>query len=301
MDGELDPEQAVALIAALCADDELRAEWIAFHLAGDALRSTEVASAHSKSFCMSVAAAIAREPAIVAPRAWARQGAPLRRYILPGLAVAASAAVIGFVAVPLLRNADTQAPVQATAVQAPPAAVATAEHPDEARRTACRDHGRERACAAGLSGRASRTDDRRGLSARDPVPAYGHRPVRKSLMQPACPVSPAAATIHRWLATAAARGQCGHLSFHCRAGTRPRRPPRRQSARRCSGSRRSSGPRCASTTAGRSSIRPVARCAPRASPTCSTVPARTNGYRRSTASRVNTSACAPRAMTRFAA
>ena len=138
MDGELDPEQAAALIAALCADDELRAEWIAFHLAGDALRSTEVASAHSNSFCMSVAAAIAREPAIVAPRAWTRHGAPLRRYILPGLAVAASAAVIGFVAIPLLRNVDTQAPVQAAAVQAPPAAVATAEHPDElaARRAA---------------------------------------------------------------------------------------------------------------------------------------------------------------------
>ena len=138
MDGELDPEQAAALIAALCADDELRAEWIAFHLAGDALRSTEVASAHSSSFCMSVAAAIAREPAIVAPRPWMRHGAPLRRYILPGLAVAASAAVISFVAVPLLRNANTPAPVQAAAVQPPSAAVVTAEHPDElaARRAA---------------------------------------------------------------------------------------------------------------------------------------------------------------------
>ncbi|HJW53315.1 MAG TPA: RseA family anti-sigma factor [Burkholderiaceae bacterium] len=138
MDGELDPEQAAALIAALCADDELRAEWIAFHLAGDALRSTEVASAHSSSFCMSVAAAIAREPAIVAPRPWMRHGARLRRYILPGLAVAASAAVISFVAVPLLRNANTPALVQAAAVQPPSAAVVTTEHPDElaARRAA---------------------------------------------------------------------------------------------------------------------------------------------------------------------
>ena len=138
MDGELDPEQAAALIAALCADDELRAEWIAFHLAGDALRSTEVASAHSSSFCVSVAAAIAREPAIVAPRLWMKRGAPLRRYILPGLAVAASAAVISFVAVPLLRNANTPAPVQAAAVLPPSAAVATLEHPDElaARRAA---------------------------------------------------------------------------------------------------------------------------------------------------------------------
>ena len=137
MDGELDPEQAAALIAVLCADDELRAEWIAFHLTGDALRSTEVASAHSKSFCTRVAEAIAREPAIVAPRAWAGQGSPLRRYILPGLAVAASAAVISFVAIPLMRNSEPQMPVQA-AVQSLPAAVATAEHPDEvaARRAA---------------------------------------------------------------------------------------------------------------------------------------------------------------------
>ena len=138
MDGELDPEQAAALIAVLCADDELRAEWIAFHLAGDALRSTEVASAHSKSFCMSVAEAIAREPAIVAPRAWAAQGSPLRRYIVPGLAVAASAAVISFVAIPLMRSTEPQMPVQVVAVQPPPAAVAAAEHPDEiaARRAA---------------------------------------------------------------------------------------------------------------------------------------------------------------------
>ena len=137
MDGELDPEQAAALISVLCADDELRAEWIAFHLAGDALRSTEVASAHSKSFCMSVAEAIAREPAIVAPRAWAGQGSPLRRYILPGLAVAASVAVIGFVAIPLMRSSEPQMPVQA-AVPPPPAAVAAAEHADEvaARRAA---------------------------------------------------------------------------------------------------------------------------------------------------------------------
>jgi sigma-E factor negative regulatory protein RseA len=138
MDGELDPEQAAALIAVLCADDELRAEWIAFHLAGDALRSTEVASAHSKSFCTRVAEAIAREPAIVAPRAWAGQGSPLRRYILPGLAVAASAAVISFVAIPLMRSTEPQMPVQAVAVQPPPAAVAAAEHADEvaARRAA---------------------------------------------------------------------------------------------------------------------------------------------------------------------
>ena len=131
MDGELDPAQTGALTAVLCADEALRAEWIAFHLAGDALRSAEVASAHSRSFCMRVAAAIAREPAIVAPRALTGQGSPLRRYILPGLAVAAS------VAIPLMRNTEPQMPVQA-AVQPPAAAVAAAEHADEvaARRAA---------------------------------------------------------------------------------------------------------------------------------------------------------------------
>jgi sigma-E factor negative regulatory protein RseA len=121
VDGELGQEEARRLMAALCADPELRSEWISFHVVGDALRSSEVASAHSISFCQRVAAAIALEPTVLAPRSVGvvRQ---MRRFAIPALAVAASAAVIGYVAVPMLQPT---APVQQAAVRSqPPAPVA---------------------------------------------------------------------------------------------------------------------------------------------------------------------------------
>lgn len=138
MDGEVDTRTAGGLLATLCSSSELRSEWIAFHLVGDALRSSEVAASHSDRFGARVADAIAREPAIVAPRGL-MHSSPLRRYLLPGIAVAASAAVISFVAVPLLRNAET-APAQQASV-APAQTVATttpSERPEEvaARRAA---------------------------------------------------------------------------------------------------------------------------------------------------------------------
>ncbi|HTN49996.1 MAG TPA: sigma-E factor negative regulatory protein [Burkholderiaceae bacterium] len=131
MDGEVvDSRDVGSLIAAVCANAELRAEWVAFHLVGDALRSTEVASAHSSAFCTRVAESIAREPAIVAPRM--TSASPLRRYLVSGIAVAASVAVIGFVAVPLIRNTDSPPTQQATVKALQPVAVASAERPDEA-------------------------------------------------------------------------------------------------------------------------------------------------------------------------
>jgi sigma-E factor negative regulatory protein RseA len=133
MDGEVDARTAGGLLATLCSSSELRAEWIAFHLVGDALRSSEVAAGHSDGFGARVAAAIAREPAIMAPHALRTSPSPLRRYLLPGIAVAASAAVIGFVAVPLLRNAETP-PAQQASVAPAQTVVATtpAERPEEA-------------------------------------------------------------------------------------------------------------------------------------------------------------------------
>ncbi len=79
------------------------------------------------SFCERVAAAIAREPTVLAPRslAAAAAGAPVRHS--DGLAVAASAAVIGYVAVPMLQPPGS-APVQQAAVsgqQAPAPAADT--------------------------------------------------------------------------------------------------------------------------------------------------------------------------------
>lgn len=102
LDGELDQPEAGRIIAALASDAALQREWHELHRAGDALRSQEVAACDAEGFCAKIAAAIAAEPAILAPRA--TRGSPgLRRYWVPGIAVAASMAAIGFIAVPLLR------------------------------------------------------------------------------------------------------------------------------------------------------------------------------------------------------
>jgi sigma-E factor negative regulatory protein RseA len=125
MDGELSPDEANRLLESLCADAQLRSQWTAYHVVGDALRSNEVAAEHSAAFCSRVAEAVSREPTVLAPRG-ATRGLPLRRYLAPGLAVAASVAVIGFVAVPLMRTtAPTTPSVQQATIQpsiAPPAA-----------------------------------------------------------------------------------------------------------------------------------------------------------------------------------
>lgn len=141
MDGELAPEESRALLAALCSDSTLRRDWVAFHVVGDALRSHEVAAAHSAGFCTRVAQAIEREPTVLAPGALAARRPALRRWLAPGIAVAASAAVIGFVAVPLLRPAAGPAPQVATnAAPAPgaatPLAAAALPTEDTARRAA---------------------------------------------------------------------------------------------------------------------------------------------------------------------
>lgn len=102
LDGEMDRAEAIAAIAALCADPALRRYWHELHRVGDALRSHEVAASDSEAFCARVAAVISAEPTVLAPRAvHASQG--VRRYWMPGLAVAASAAAVAFIAVPLMR------------------------------------------------------------------------------------------------------------------------------------------------------------------------------------------------------
>lgn len=142
VDGELDAREAGELISALCSDEQLRAQWTAYHAVGDALRSSEVASTHSAEFCRRVWAAVEQEPAILAPRNLQRRS-PLRRYLTPGLAVAASVAVIGFMAVPLMRP-DAPAPVasaptvplaQPAATIVPPAPEVAAAGDPDARRT----------------------------------------------------------------------------------------------------------------------------------------------------------------------
>jgi len=130
VDGELDAREAGELIAVLCRDAQLRAQWTAYHAVGDALRSSEVAATHSASFCERVWSAVEQEPAILAPRNLQRRS-PLRRFLTPGLAVAASVAVIGFVAVPLMRS-EEPATAQPALLAQPPATTTTAAAPQAA-------------------------------------------------------------------------------------------------------------------------------------------------------------------------
>lgn len=100
IDGELDAEQAARVLDALCRDPELQRRWSDLQLVGDALRSTEVAACHLDGFCARVRTALAAEPTVLAP---GRPRTLVRRYAVPGAAVAASVAAIAFVALPLLR------------------------------------------------------------------------------------------------------------------------------------------------------------------------------------------------------
>ena len=106
LDGEMDRSEAAAVIAALCTDPALRRHWHELHRVGDALRSDEVAACDAEAFCARVAAAISAEPTVLVPRG-ARTGFGLRRYWMPGLAVAASAAALAFIAIPLMRAPET--------------------------------------------------------------------------------------------------------------------------------------------------------------------------------------------------
>ena len=105
VDGEMDRSEAAAAIAALCADPALRRHWHELHRVGDAVRSNEVAACDAEPFCARVAAAISAEPTVLAPRP--PQASGLRRYWVPGVAVAASAAAVAFIAVPLMRAPET--------------------------------------------------------------------------------------------------------------------------------------------------------------------------------------------------
>jgi len=113
IDGEMDRGEAEATIGRLCADPALLRQWHELHLVGDALRSNEVAACDVFQFCARVSAAIAQEPTVLAPRPAAVLG--LRRFWVPGLAVAASVAAVSFIAVPLLRSPETASIAQAIA------------------------------------------------------------------------------------------------------------------------------------------------------------------------------------------
>lgn len=123
MDGEADDAMVAACLREWATSETVRGDWALWHAAGDAMRSSEVAAFHADRFTARVAAALADEPAIIArPRSNRRL---MTRVILPGAAVAAAAAMLTVVALPVLRGGVAEGPQlaqQAPTVAALPAA-----------------------------------------------------------------------------------------------------------------------------------------------------------------------------------
>jgi len=101
MDGAAEPHAVARACAAWREDEAARADWYAYHLIGDVLRSDDLAQApqHDQAFLATLRERLAGEPVVLAPvpapPAWATHAvAPRRRGWMAPVAVAA-----GFVAV----------------------------------------------------------------------------------------------------------------------------------------------------------------------------------------------------------
>jgi len=128
LDGELDADQCTTLVERLRQDQAAGDTWAMFNCVGDAMRSADVASFHSAGFVARVAAALEREPTVLAPAGLSQRPA-VRRWLLPGAGAAAAAAVLLVVGLPwrqatLSETSVAKAPTgPATAVVAAPASV----------------------------------------------------------------------------------------------------------------------------------------------------------------------------------
>jgi sigma-E factor negative regulatory protein RseA len=116
LDGELDPKQDRAMLDRLKRDPSLRAQFEWFNLAGDALRSHEVAACHHPRLVEQVCEALKSEPVRVGPGALS--GSRVRRHIATGITVAAAAGVLAVVALPQLRGTETVTPATTAALPA---------------------------------------------------------------------------------------------------------------------------------------------------------------------------------------
>ena len=94
MDGELDEHEARRVVLGLKDAGEARESWATYHTIGDVLRGESL-----PAFDVSgrVAAAVADEPAILAPRRPARMNRPLT-YALSAAASVSAMAVVGWMA-----------------------------------------------------------------------------------------------------------------------------------------------------------------------------------------------------------
>jgi negative regulator of sigma E activity len=104
LDGELEPEQNRAMLERLKIDPGLRAQFEWFNLAGDALRSHEVAACHQPRLVIQVREALKLEPVRIGPGA--ASGWKVRRHLATAVTIAAAAGMLVVVALPQLRGTD---------------------------------------------------------------------------------------------------------------------------------------------------------------------------------------------------
>lgn len=119
-DGELPNDEVPAVMAALRATDRAK-DWDIYHQIGDVLRSETMATPVSARFADSLAARLAAEPPLVAPK---RRLVDRLRPAWPVAAAAMAAALAGFVIAPqFMRNDVTDSAVITTAESVSPGAV----------------------------------------------------------------------------------------------------------------------------------------------------------------------------------
>jgi len=117
MDGELARREAAHALDRLGTEGEARDTWRRYHLIGDAMRGTSLLSA---GFAARVAAQLALEPTVLAPRRAAAEPMRPRWQLLSAAASLAAIALVGWVAF------APQESVQQVAQTPPPAAAKVA-------------------------------------------------------------------------------------------------------------------------------------------------------------------------------
>jgi sigma-E factor negative regulatory protein RseA len=114
-DGELDEREFDAVLASLAREDEARRAWCTDHLIRDALHGE---SAPGTNLAAGVAARLAREPTILAPRRIAQTSVRGRWMALSAVASVAAVALVGWLAF-APRPAPDTGPIVAPIAAAP--------------------------------------------------------------------------------------------------------------------------------------------------------------------------------------
>lgn len=91
MDGELDPKELDALLAAVQSDEALLSDWHSWRLASDVLNGCPSCS---PTFMKRFSERLTAEPIVLVPRRSRRKAQPVRRLLVP-LTMAASVAFVG--------------------------------------------------------------------------------------------------------------------------------------------------------------------------------------------------------------